>query len=267
MSLIGSLEEVRIADVLRLFAAGKKTGRLTVSAEEEQAVLHFQKGAIVHAHAAGGRVQGDEAVVELFGWTDGQLTFVPEDKPLEPNVSRGVDQLILDGLRNGERAHLLRLAIPSDEIVFQMGEGPSDAGARVELGGAEWRILRLVDGSRDVGDLLAQSGASRDEVLDTLFRLLQAGFLETLPVQRTLRAHALQREAAELDRKLDLEWRRLRRFERGVKGILVRRDGHPPAFASVAFRPDLGRDVQLPRPVFVELGLHEGDEVRVRPVV
>jgi hypothetical protein len=266
MSLIGSLDEVRIADVLRLFAAGRKTGRLTVSAEEEQAVLHFQKGAIVHAHAAGGSVQGDEAVVELFGWKEGQLTFVPEETAVPSNVSRGVDQLILEGLRSGDHAHRMRMAIPSDEAVFQTADGPADAEARIEVSAGEWRILRLVDGSRDVGELVAQSGAERGTAVEALFRLLEAGFLEAAPVQQILNVHALPREApAELDQKLDAEWRRLRRFERGVKGIVVRRDGRAPAFAPVVFRPELGRRLHLPRPLFAELGLHEGDEVRVRP--
>lgn len=268
MSLIGSLDEVRIADVLRLFAAGRKTGRLTLSGEDEQAVLHFHKGAIVHAHAAGGSVQGDEAVVELFGWKEGQLTFIPDDKPVASNVTRGVDQLILEGLRIGEIAHRMRLAIPSEEAVFQMADGPPDPEARIDLGGADWRILRLVDGSRDVAELVARSGAARSAVMETLFRLIEAGFLEEARVERTLRVHALPREArAEADLKLDAEWRRWHRFERGVRSIAVRRDGRPPVFAPIVFRTDLGRDIQLPRPLFVELGLQEGDEVRVRPVV
>jgi hypothetical protein len=267
MSLIGTLDEVKIADVLRLFGAGKKSGRLTVSSEEEQAVLHLQKGVIVHAHASGGGLQGDDAVVDLFGWTEGQLTFVPEEGPVVANVTRGVDQLILDGLRSGVQLHNIRLAIPSDEAVFQMGTGPADPEARLELNAAEWRLLRLVDGSRDVAELVVRSTLARGAVTQMLFRLIQAGLLEPAAVARSLRAHALPREAqAELDQKLDLEWRRLQRFERGVKAVVVRCDGRPPAYAAVAFRPDLGRDIHLPRQAFAELGLREGDDVRVRPV-
>jgi hypothetical protein len=266
MSLIGSLDEVRIADVLRLFASTRKTGRLTVSAESEQAVLHFLKGAIVHAHAAGGSVQGDDAVVELFGWKEGQLTFIPDDKPVPSNVTRGVDQLILEGLRGGETAYRMRLTIPSEEGVFQMAEGPADPEARVEMSAPDWRLLRLVDGSRDVAELVAHSGAERGAVMEGLFRLIEAGLLEAAPVVRTLRAHALPREApAEVDQKLEAEWRRLRRFERGVRGIILRCDGHPPVFAPVVFRADLNLRVHLPRPVFLELGLQEGGDVRVRP--
>src|SRR5262245_4973960 len=178
MSLIGSLDEVRLADVLRLFAAGKKTGRLTVSSEQEQAVLHFLKGGIVHAHVGGGAVQGDQAVVELFGWKEGQLTFIPDDKPVASNVTRGVDQLILEGVRAGETAHRIRLAIPSEATVFQMAAGPEDAEARLELRAGDWRVLRMVDGSRDVAEIVAQAGGDRGAVMETLLRLIDAGFLE-----------------------------------------------------------------------------------------
>ena len=266
MSLIGTLDEIRLADVLRLFAAG----------QEDRPSHRLRGGGAGGAALPEGRhrarprgrrsVQGDEAVVELFGWKEGQLTFVPEETVVPPNVSRGVDQLILEGLRSGDRAHRMRMAIPSDEAVFQTADGPADAEARIEVSAGEWRILRLVDGSRDVGELVAQSGAERRTAVEALFRLLEAGFLEAAPVQQILNVHALPREApAELDQKLDAEWRRLRRFERGVKGIVVRRDGRAPAFAPVVFRPELGRRLHLPRPVFAELGLHEGDEVRVRP--
>ena len=99
MSLIGTLSEIKLADVLRVFASGKKTGLLTASAPGQEAVLRMQKGVIVHATSA--RLQGDEAVLDVFGWTDGQLTFVPEEKAITPNVTHGLEGLILEGERLG----------------------------------------------------------------------------------------------------------------------------------------------------------------------
>ena len=49
MSLLGDLGEVQIGDVLRVFAASRKTGVLTVAGPGRQAVLHLQKGALVPA--------------------------------------------------------------------------------------------------------------------------------------------------------------------------------------------------------------------------
>ncbi len=61
MSLIGTLGDIKLADVLRLFALGRKSGVLTVAGGAQNALMRFQKGAIVHASS--GRLQGDEAVV------------------------------------------------------------------------------------------------------------------------------------------------------------------------------------------------------------
>src|SRR5437868_12299411 len=99
MSLIGTLDEMKIGEVLRLFADGQKTGILTVTAGSQQAVVRFHKGGIVHASA--GRLSGDEAVLDLFGWKEGQLSFIPEEKgPTGPgNVTKDVGALVDEGQR------------------------------------------------------------------------------------------------------------------------------------------------------------------------
>src|SRR6516162_8757174 len=163
MSLLGNLNDVKLADVLRLFASGKKTGRLTISGEEAQAVLRFQKGTIVHALC--GRLHGEEAVIDVFGWGDGELTFVPDEKQITPNVTKGVDALILEGLRNGANVHRMHTVIPTERAVFQMAVPPEDAPSRFTVGPAEWKVLRCLDGSRDVREVVEVSRMSRADVV------------------------------------------------------------------------------------------------------
>jgi len=270
MSLIGDLTDTQIADVLRLFASGKKTGRLTVSSDQDQTVLRFQKGALVHAHGTGGRLAGDDAVLDLFGWKQGQLTFIPEDSAVNPNVTRGVDQLLLDGVRLGDVFHRTRQLIPSDRIVFQMAAGPEDDVPRYGIGATEWRVLRLVDSVRDVGEILESSGVPRLELLRVLLEMTEAGFLEAVEPQRELRVQAqglFGKEHAELDDRLEGDWRRLHRFGRGVLRVEVRSVAGRSVTLAAHFRGGVGRGVHLPRTAVAELRVKEGDEVRVRPVV
>lgn len=185
MSLIGTLEDTRIADVLRLFSAGRKSGLLTVADAGRQLLLRFQKGAVVHASA--GRLVGDEAVIDLFGWKQGQLAFVPEDRAVTPNVTRDVDTLILEGLRVGDTFHRMNELVSSERVVFRMGPGPADPSVRYPVGAAEWQVLRLLDGVRDFGDLVEQTGMPRAEVVRILFELTEAGFLERALVARAAR--------------------------------------------------------------------------------
>ena len=266
MSLIGNLSDVAFGDVLRLFTASGKTGLLTASAAGRQTLIRLQQGTVVHATA--GRLQGDDAILDLFGWKEGQLIFVPEEKALEPNVTLGVDVLILEGLRTGEAFHRMNELIPHDRLVFQPAHGP-EGDKRVLLGGPEWSVLRWADGTRDVRDVIDASRRPRPEVLRILFELTEAGLLELVDAQKSLRAQAQGRfgkEAAELDSNLETEWKLVSRFAEGVLRVEVRNFSRKGRRLPISFRPGLGREVALPRPLFAELGLAEGDEVFVRPV-
>jgi DNA-binding transcriptional ArsR family regulator len=277
MSLIGTLSEIKLADVLRLFASGKKTGVLTASAPGQEAILRIQKGAIVHAASA--RLQGDEAVLDLFGWTEGQLTFLPEEKAVTPNVTHGIEVLILEGERLGPAFHRMNAFIPSDSVVFQMAS-PRE-GTRCSLGPDEWNVVRYVDSVRDVKEIVEATGLSRSQVAGALFELGEAGFLEKVELQKRLRAQGPRvfssfsllgpdgrtPEAVELEEKLQEEWRKAPRFSRGVLRVELRTLGYKrTATLAAVFRSGLTRDVHLPRPLLQELGVREGEDLLVRPV-
>ena len=268
MSLIGNLSEIKLADVLRLFATGKKTGRLTVSSEEDQSVLRFEKGSLVHAHVSGSGLNGDEAVLDLFGWQDGQLTFVPEERPVRANVTRSVEDLVGEGLRAGDAVHRMNKLIPSDRVVFQLGLGPRE-GATVSVGIPEWRVLRFVDGVREIREIVEASAMAKADVARVLFGLSEGGLVERVEPVRHLRVATqglLGRDLAGLDDRLEAEWRRLLRFSRGIQKVEVRSSGGRAVALPPQFRSGVGRDVQLPRGAAGELQVKDGDDVDVRPI-
>jgi DNA-binding MarR family transcriptional regulator len=269
MSLIGSLEDTRLADVLRLFGQGRKSGRLLATNDDNQTTLRFDKGALVHAHTARGRLDGEEALFDLFGWREGQLTFIAEEKTVTPNVRRGLEELIEEGGRVGETLHRMNALVPNDRVAFQMTTPPDDA-APASLTARDFRVLRLLDGSRDVRDVLEATRLPRSEVLKLLFELSEKGYLERVDAARSLRAvpqGLFGKEAAEIDTRIEEEWKRLLRYGQGVFRVEVR-GGAAGRAASlpVSFRSGLIREVQLPRAVLSELGLREGDDVQVKPL-
>ncbi len=267
MSLLGSLDEIPLADVLRMLSGGSKSGLLTITKGTTQAVLHFQRGALVAAQA--GRLQGDDAVLDLFGWNQGELNFTPEVTPAPPNVARPVDALVAEGTRRGGAVHKLRALVPSDRVVFQFGPGPADDSVQRPVGRREWRVLRLLDGRRDVREVVQATGLPREDVLMVLASWSEAGFLERVELQKSLRVQAqgmFAREGAEIDVRYDGEWRRLLPFAHGVTRVEIRTLAGRSASLGVSFKTGLYRDVLLPRPTLVELALREGDEVFVKPV-
>jgi hypothetical protein len=269
MALIGSLGEVTLPDVVRLLASGRKSGLLTATAEGQQALLRFYKGELVQAFC--GRLQGEEAVFDLFGWEEGQLAFVPEDRVVTANVNRPLVELVLEGIRLGPQFHRMNLAIPNDRVLLQMAAGPEDAGARVTLDTGAWRVLRLLDGARDLGEVVAASGEPRTQVVSLLFGWLESGFVERLEPVRSLRVQGQggglfgSREVAQMDVRVEEDWKRILRFTTGVRRVEVRYGGRSAEVASV-FRSGVYRDVVLPKATLSALGAKEGEEVSVRPV-
>jgi hypothetical protein len=269
MSLIGNLTDTKLADVLRLFAAGKKTGRLTVSSEEDQTVLRFDKGSLVHAHGAGSNLQGEDAVLDVFGWKEGQLTFIPEEKAVRPNVNRSIDALIADGGARGDVFHRTNELIPTDRVVFQMAAGPAQGAPKFGVGGAEWRVLRMIDGVRDVREVTEAAGLPKADVALALLEATEAGLLERIEPQRELRvqtAGLFAKDAAEMDERVGGEWRKLHRFPRGVQRVEVKSAAGRTAFLVAHFKAGVGTSVHLPRGVVADLLAKEGDDVQVRPV-
>jgi hypothetical protein len=185
-----------------------------------------------------------------------------------PNVARTLDALVLEGMRVGDTVHRMQALIPSDRVSFQMSAGPADAETRYSVGAAEWRVLRHLDGIRDLREVVEAARLPRAEVTKVIFEMAQAGFLERVEPQRSLRVQAqglFGRDAAEVDERIDAEWRRIARCSGGVQRVEVRSLGGRIAQLPVVFRAGLIRDIHLPRAVLVALSLREGEELFVRP--
>src|SRR5262245_13542144 len=95
MSLVGSLEDLGLADILQIVSLSRKSGVLLLRGEEGEGRIVFRDG-LVHAAAtkdeapvpvpegAGGadrerREQIERAVARMFEWRSGEFSFVVRD--------------------------------------------------------------------------------------------------------------------------------------------------------------------------------------------
>lgn len=122
-------------------------------------------------------VQIEEAVYHLFGWTEGNFHFEPEQHPEEETltVSMNPENLLLEGARRVDEWSLIEKKVPSFDLIFALDRDLGEA-KDVELSGEQRRILPLLDGQRTVAELVQESGLVEFEVAKALFGLVQAGF-------------------------------------------------------------------------------------------
>src|SRR5207247_10057877 len=118
------------------------------------------------------RVQIEESVYYLFTWTQGRLNFEAEVRPEQQDflVSINPESLLLEGARRVDEWSLIQKKIPSFDLIFvadhehlAIGEGLTDT---------QQRLLPLLDGSRDVNQVIEDSGLGEFEIGKALYGLI-----------------------------------------------------------------------------------------------
>lgn len=101
----GNLEVFPFLSVVQSIQAGVMTGLLTITRSRGRSVFGFDKGRLRHAQC--GSVEGEDALLEIFRWTNGIFRFQDQPMLLDVNVHGETMAVLLDSLRR------------FDEIVLQ----------------------------------------------------------------------------------------------------------------------------------------------------
>jgi tetratricopeptide (TPR) repeat protein len=124
------------------------------------------------------RVQIEESVYYLFTWTQGSFNFEADVRPERQDflVSINPESLLLEGARRVDEWSLIEKKIPSFDLIFLVDKDRL-AISEAKLNEAQQRILPLLDGTRDVNQVIEDSGLGEFEIGKALYGLLTAGYL------------------------------------------------------------------------------------------
>lgn len=122
------------------------------------------------------RLQIEEAVYALFSWDNGTFSFeagvVPEGEDRLDRISP--ESLLLEGARRIDEWSLIEKKITSFDLIFAVLRGQVE-GHQSEFTEAQRRILPLLDGQRDVRQVIDESGLSEFDAAQALYGLVTAG--------------------------------------------------------------------------------------------
>ena len=123
-------------------------------------------------------VQIEEAVYFLFTWTSGSFHFEADVRPDEGSflVSINPESLLLEGARRVDEWALIEKKIPSFDVVVALDAERMES-SNAELTDDQNRLLGLIDGHRDVAQLIEDSALGEFEVGKALYGLMTAGFV------------------------------------------------------------------------------------------
>jgi len=124
------------------------------------------------------RVQIEEAVYFLFTWTQGTFNFETEVRPEQQDflVNINPESLLLEGARRVDEWSLIEKKIPSFDLIFVVDKDRL-AISESTMTETQQRLLPLLTGTRDIHQLIEDSGLGEFEVGKALYGLITAGFL------------------------------------------------------------------------------------------
>ena len=97
MALTGTLRDVAIVSLLQFPNTGKRSGHIQVESRGRKASFYYDAGRLVHAVL--GHVTGEEVLVEVVDWTDGDFTFDPGVEPPEATIEKDLHRCIMWALK------------------------------------------------------------------------------------------------------------------------------------------------------------------------
>jgi hypothetical protein len=129
------------------------------------------------------RAQIEEAVYFFFTWRTGSFTFEADVRPERQDflISIEPESLMLEGARRTDEWTLIEQKVPSFGIIFKLDQDRL-ASHQETLSDDQQRIAPLLNGKRDVGEIVDTTGLGEFAVGKALYELVGAGLAH--PVAR-----------------------------------------------------------------------------------
>jgi len=169
----GGLSQLPLPDLLQILAMNRRTGRLTVANGAEKGEIHLSAGQPVNARV--GDIEGEKALFRLVAWREGTFAFVPGPAPLRAPVTRAMEDVLLEGMRQSDERERLLAGLPP---IGQLLQRTPDAAAVVEPHPVTAEVLELLRVPRRISEVLDLTDSPDLEVLAAIGALLARGIIE-----------------------------------------------------------------------------------------
>jgi hypothetical protein len=208
MPIEGALREFGIHDVFQLLDLSRKTGMLRVKSElrNDDGVVYFDKGRVVHARIKSKPVEIPEAtterelerlmrqqietvVFELMSWREGMFSF--EERELgdvggggKKRIHVATESLLMEGARRIDEWSRIADKIPNLAVVPALATVSAEHETQLDLLPHEWEVLTMIDGERDLRAIAGALGRSEFEVAKVAYGLVTTGVIEIRHTKR-----------------------------------------------------------------------------------
>lgn len=124
------------------------------------------------------RLKAEETIYSLFLWTEADFRFLEDELPPGERVlvSVRVEDILIEGLRRYDTSKKIREVLPHNGVI--LGRSATPLPADIASKAFPKRLYDLVDGNRELADIVLEAHASEFNVCQILYVMVLRGFLE-----------------------------------------------------------------------------------------
>ncbi len=183
-TLEGDLKNLQVPNLLQSINLAKMTGRLDVRSRSENAEIYFNDG--IPLHGALKELKGDNALIELITWANGEFRFWPDERSTERTINKRLDSMLMEGVALLDQNKYLETAglkLESCLVKKNAMISEEEFAARVAKGapiGLEQQLdfYELIDNRNTLFDLLRNRPMSKVDWVPILFNLVSCGLVQ-----------------------------------------------------------------------------------------
>lgn len=123
--------------------------------------------------------QTEEIMFKLFFWKKGEFEYVDSDIDIEGMVVIQLDilKLILEATRRIDEMSIFKKQIPTDRLILKITNKLKD-NEEIKLNANEFRMVALIDGTRNIRDLINVSDYDEFTTYKIIYALICSGLIE-----------------------------------------------------------------------------------------
>jgi CheY-like chemotaxis protein len=182
----GDLEQVPLVDMLQLLAMNRRTGALTITAQDGNGEVRLVDGQVVDA--AFRRLVGDRALYRLLAARRGRFAFAPGDAPVIRRIQGSTNMLLMEAMRQVDEQNNRRARLAPHGEVFVLTDqatklGMFDAPESRRMpttAPIRNRLLHYLHMPRSLDEVLDEIDAPDLDILDMLMELRKTGLAQTI---------------------------------------------------------------------------------------
>jgi len=232
--LAGRLEEFSVIDLIENFGMERKTGILTLyNANNKSGEIYFRDGAVINASLV--NLKAEKAVYQMLPWKHGNFTMTFKEINVPDEIAVSNLGLLLQGFKRMEERERMFKMLPSPETTFVTTETFRNIITKRELTTDVAKFISLIDGKRDILQVIDESNYDDIKTLERLVKLYQQGFIKPNKISLAGDEEMNEMVATIAEPKIIEQLDLASSFEQRFAGRARERESQPQAFRT----PDL----------------------------